>query len=134
MKNSALFLLANPLTWPHSSSKRFRLSSDPRESRADFMARLAQAARESRDLEVEKLRRKYSSKFNTLNNRMMSAEQRYDPGVLRPDLAALPPGCPGAAVSGLDLGNQLIACSSQLIVRFDFIHLTISYQPSGRVH
>ena len=40
------------------------------------MARLAQAARESRDLQVEKLRRKYSSKFTTLNNRMMRAEQR----------------------------------------------------------
>jgi len=57
-------------------SKRFKLSSDPRESRGDFMARLAQAARESRDLKVEKLRRKYSSKFNTLNNRIMRAEQR----------------------------------------------------------
>jgi hypothetical protein len=40
------------------------------------MARLSQAARESRDLEVEKLRRKYSAKFNTLNNRMMRAEQQ----------------------------------------------------------
>ena len=57
-------------------SKLFKLSSDPGESRADFMARLVQAARESRDLQVEKLRRKYSAKFNTLNNRMMRAEQR----------------------------------------------------------
>ena len=57
-------------------SKRFKLSSDLGESRADFMARLAQAAREGRDLKVEKLRRKYSTKFNTLNNRMMRAEQR----------------------------------------------------------
>ena len=56
-------------------SKRFSLSSEPEESRGDFMARLSQAARESRDLEVEKLRRKYSAKFNTLNNRRMRAEQ-----------------------------------------------------------
>jgi hypothetical protein len=54
---------------------RFNLSSDPRETQADFMARLAQAAREGRDLQVEKLRRKYSSKFDTLNNRLMRAEQ-----------------------------------------------------------
>ena len=57
-------------------SNRFKISSEPQESRGDFMARLAQAAREERDLKVEKLRRKYSSKFNTLNNRMMRAEQR----------------------------------------------------------
>ena len=54
---------------------RFNLSSSPRETKADFMARLAQAAREGRDLEVEKLRRKYSSKFDTLNNRLLRAEQ-----------------------------------------------------------
>jgi hypothetical protein len=56
-------------------SGRFKLSSDPEETRGDFVARLAQAAREKRDLEVEKLRRKYSSKYNTLNNRLMRAEQ-----------------------------------------------------------
>jgi len=54
---------------------RFNLSSDPREARAEFMARLTQAAREDRDLQVEKLRRKYSTKFNTLNDRLMRAEQ-----------------------------------------------------------
>ena len=57
-------------------SSRFKIASEPKESRGDFMARLAQAAREERDLKVEKLRRKYSSKFNTLNSRMMRAEQR----------------------------------------------------------
>jgi hypothetical protein len=56
-------------------SRQYKLSSDPQETRADFMARLTQAAREDRDLKVEKLRRKYSSKFNTLNNRLMRAEQ-----------------------------------------------------------
>ena len=56
-------------------SKRFNLSSNPQETKGEFMARLAQASREKRDLEVEKLRRRYSSKFNTLNNRLMRAEQ-----------------------------------------------------------
>jgi len=56
-------------------SKRFKLSSNPKETKGEFLARLSQAAREKRDFEVEKLRRKYSSKFNTLNNRLMRAEQ-----------------------------------------------------------
>jgi hypothetical protein len=51
------------------------LSSNPKETKGEFLARLSQAAREKRDFEVEKLRRKYSSKFNTLNNRLMRAEQ-----------------------------------------------------------
>jgi hypothetical protein len=56
-------------------SKRFKLTSGPEESKSEFLARMAQAAREKRDLEVEKLRRKYSSKFDTLQNRLMRAEQ-----------------------------------------------------------
>jgi hypothetical protein len=39
------------------------------------MARLAQTAREQRDLEVEKLRRRYADKFNALKDRLMRAEQ-----------------------------------------------------------
>jgi hypothetical protein len=56
-------------------SKRFKLTSGPEESRSEFLLRLTQAAREQRDLEVEKLRRKYSAKYNTLQRRLMHAEQ-----------------------------------------------------------
>ena len=56
-------------------SQRFGLTSSPGESKTAFVARLTQAAREKRDLGVEKLRRKYSAKFNSLNNRLMRAEQ-----------------------------------------------------------
>jgi hypothetical protein len=56
-------------------SERFGLASRPEESKAEFLARLAQTAREQRDLEVEKLRRRYASKFTTLNDRLMRAEQ-----------------------------------------------------------
>jgi len=56
-------------------SKRFKLTSGPEESRSEFLSRVTQAAREKRDLEVEKLRRKYSSKYNTLHRRLMRAEQ-----------------------------------------------------------
>jgi hypothetical protein len=54
---------------------RFGEFSRPQEFRGDFLSRLAQTARETRDLEVEKLRRKYSASFNTLNTRLMKAEQ-----------------------------------------------------------
>ena len=56
-------------------SDRFGLSARAEESNADFMARLAQTAREQRDLEVEKLRRRYADKFNALKDRLMRAEQ-----------------------------------------------------------
>jgi len=39
------------------------------------MGHLAQAAREQRDLEAEKLRRRYAGKFTTLKDRLMRAEQ-----------------------------------------------------------
>lgn len=56
-------------------SKKLKTASAPGESEADFRARLAQALREKRDLEVEKLRRRYSSRFTTLRDRLMRAEQ-----------------------------------------------------------
>ncbi len=45
------------------------------ESERDFRARIAQSAREARDEAAEKLRVKYASKFNTLNDRLRRAEQ-----------------------------------------------------------
>jgi hypothetical protein len=56
-------------------SARFKLTSAAEESRSAFLSRLTLAAREQRDLAVEKLRRKYSSKYNTLQRRLMNAEQ-----------------------------------------------------------
>ena len=56
-------------------SERFNQTSGVNESEGEFRARLSHAAREQRDLEIEKLRRKYSSKFTTLNDRLRRAEQ-----------------------------------------------------------
>jgi hypothetical protein len=56
-------------------SERFGLAARPDESDAEFRARLAQTFREQRDLEVEKLRRRYADKFTTLKDRLMRAEQ-----------------------------------------------------------
>jgi hypothetical protein len=56
-------------------SKKFKLISSPGETEGAFRARLTQAAREQRDLEVEKLRRKYAEKYAVLQDRRMRAEQ-----------------------------------------------------------
>ncbi|MGE5256650.1 MAG: ATP-binding protein [Hyphomicrobiales bacterium] len=59
-------------------STRFGLSSRPEESKAEFMGRLAQAAREQRDLEAEKLRSRYGDKFAALKDRLQRAEQAVE--------------------------------------------------------
>ena len=56
-------------------SNRFKLTSMAGESKAEFLARLSQTAREKRDLAVAKLRKKYSKKFVTLQERLRRAEQ-----------------------------------------------------------
>ncbi len=56
-------------------SRRFNITSGRDESEGTFRAYLTQAARERRDLEVEKLRKAYSSRFISLKNRLMAAEQ-----------------------------------------------------------
>ncbi|HPA58365.1 MAG TPA: DUF87 domain-containing protein [Synergistales bacterium] len=53
-------------------------AAGPGESRSDFAARIALLRRELRDAEVEKIRRKYTSKLTTLQNRLMRAEQAIE--------------------------------------------------------
>ncbi len=55
-------------------SKRFKQVSEPGESERDFRVRLQQNAREERDKELDKLRRKYSSRINTLEERIRRSE------------------------------------------------------------
>ena len=63
--------------WPMElfRSRRLKLISDPGEAEGQFRARMAQAMREKKDLAAGKLRKKYSSRFATLKNRLMRAEQ-----------------------------------------------------------
>jgi hypothetical protein len=94
-------------------SQQFKLASDPGESKADFMARLVLAAREGRDLKIEKLRRKYSSKFDTLNNRLMRAEQ----GVMREKEQSRSSRIStaisfGTAILGAFMGRKTVSASS----------------------
>ncbi len=59
-------------------SKRFKLTSHLGEGEGEFRGRLGQAIREKRDLKIEKLRRKYSSRFSTLRDRLMRSHQAID--------------------------------------------------------
>ena len=57
------------------SHKRFRLTSALGETEGEFRARLQDAASEVRDLAIAKIRKRYSGKVTTLENRLMRAEQ-----------------------------------------------------------
>ncbi|MEM7317276.1 MAG: ATP-binding protein, partial [Planctomycetota bacterium] len=52
--------------------------SEPGESERDFRIRISEEVREKRDEEVEKLRKKYTSKINTLEERIRKAELRVE--------------------------------------------------------
>ncbi|APZ91513.1 ATP-binding protein [Fuerstiella marisgermanici] len=53
-------------------------TSHDTESESDFRIRLRHAAREERDLQVEKLRSKYASKIRTLEDQIRRAEQKIE--------------------------------------------------------
>ncbi|MBP7275641.1 MAG: DUF87 domain-containing protein [Kiritimatiellae bacterium] len=53
-----------------------KMASSAGESEGDFRARLAQALREQRDLEVAKLKAKYAPKLQTLGDQLRRAEER----------------------------------------------------------
>ena len=56
-------------------------TSRPGESEGAFRGRLRELARESRDLEVEKLRQRYAPKLARLAEQIQRAEQRIGRGV-----------------------------------------------------
>ncbi len=64
--------------WPLLRSPTFDLIAEPGESERAFRIRLADVAREQRDLEVEKVRKKYDRRFDTLRGRLLRAEQKVE--------------------------------------------------------
>jgi hypothetical protein len=94
-------------------SERFKQTSGVKESEGEFRARLSQAAREKRDLEIEKLRRKYSSKFTSLNDRLRRAEQaiaREEEQAKSKTLATAISF--GTAILGAFLGRKTVSATS----------------------
>ncbi len=59
-------------------SKKYKLVSSPGESERDFRIRLADVAREDRDTKTGKLRKRYSGKAATLENRILRAQQKVE--------------------------------------------------------
>lgn len=53
-------------------------TSKAEESESDFRIRLRHSAREERDLQVEKMRAKYASKFRTLEDQIRRAQQKIE--------------------------------------------------------
>jgi hypothetical protein len=60
------------------SCKALKQKSKAQESQGDFRVRLKQLATEERDLQVEKLRKKYAPKLKRLADRIQTAEQRIE--------------------------------------------------------
>lgn len=58
--------------------EELKQTSSPGESESDFRIRLRLSAREERDRLVEKLRRKYTTKFSTLDDKIRRAEQKIE--------------------------------------------------------
>ncbi|UCF02138.1 MAG: ATP-binding protein [Deltaproteobacteria bacterium] len=103
--------LNRPLTLYRS--KRFNQTSRVHETEGEFRARLAQGAREKRDLAIEKLRRKYSSKFTTLNNRLMRAEQSVSREEEQAKSKTMATAISfGTAILGAFLGRKTISATS----------------------
>lgn len=64
--------------WKLLRSPTFDLIAEPGESERDFRIRLAEVAREERDLAVDKVRKKYDRRFDTLRGRLLRAEQKVE--------------------------------------------------------
>ena len=58
--------------------KELKLYSQAGETQGDFKVRLEQALSEKRDLETEKLRKKYATKFKTIEGRIARAEDKVE--------------------------------------------------------
>ncbi|MFO0922160.1 MAG: ATP-binding protein [Pirellulales bacterium] len=59
-------------------SKALKKASNPGQTEADARIELAQAARELRDAQTEKLKTKYADKFKSLEKRILTAEHRLE--------------------------------------------------------
>jgi hypothetical protein len=94
-------------------SKRFGMTSQLGESEGAFRSRLAQTMREKRDLEVEKLRRKYSKRFTTLKDRLMRSEQAIDRESEQAKASKVQTAISfGTAILGAFLGRKAVSATS----------------------
>ncbi len=96
-----------------NKSPTLKLASQPGETEGDFRARLQILAHEKRDIEIGKLRKKYASKINTLEDRLMRAQQRIETEEAQSKQTRLDTAIAvGAAVLGAFLGRKRVSTTS----------------------
>jgi hypothetical protein len=90
-----------------------KLSADPDETEAQFRIRVREAARELRDATVEKLRKRYAPKMQTLEDRVRRAEEKlgrersqYEQQKMQTAISA------GATVLGALFGRKVASVGS----------------------
>ncbi|MEJ2656827.1 MAG: DUF87 domain-containing protein [Desulfobacterales bacterium] len=94
-------------------SKRFDMISRLGESEGEFRLRLTQVIREKRDLEVEKLRKKYNARFTTLKDRLMRAEQAVAKEDEQAKASKMQTAISfGTAILGAFLGRKAVSAAS----------------------
>jgi len=94
-------------------SKTFGLISQLGESEGEFRLRLAQLMREKRDLEIEKLRKKYDQRFVTLKDRLMRAEQAIAREEEQAKASKMQTAISfGTAILGAFLGRKAVSAAS----------------------
>lgn len=87
--------------------KALKLTSKPDETKAEFAARVQLAAREHRDIRMEKLRDKFAPKLKRLQDRIRTAEERVDREKSQYDQQKLQTGISvGATVLGAIFGRR----------------------------
>ncbi len=87
--------------------------SEPGEDERDFRIRLADRAREERDLRVAKMRQKYATKLTSLQERVRKAEQTVDRQQQQADSSKLETAITfGATVLGALLGRKKLTTTS----------------------
>lgn len=90
-----------------------KLYSSSGETEGDFRARLTHAAAEKRDLEVEKLRRKYTPKLERLQDRVRRAEQRIEVEKGQAQSATMSAALSwGTSLLGAFLGRKTVSATS----------------------
>ena len=85
-------------------SKEMKLASNVGESERDFRIRLSERAREARDAQADRVRLRFESRFRTLQDRLLRAEQAAARRAAQAQQAAL---STGVAVLGGLLGAML---------------------------
>lgn len=94
-------------------SRRFNQTSRPGETESAFRARLGQALREHRDLQVARLQSKHGAKFATLRDRLMRAEQAIAREADQAKAKKLETGISfGTAILGAFLGRKAVSAAS----------------------